>query len=61
MDIPGGPLPRGQCSGAAGAAAGAAGATVLLVTPGSTFTRVAPVLIGGASLVRALIADATVR
>ncbi len=30
---------------------GGAGATVLLVTPGSTFTVVVPVLIGGASLV----------
>jgi uncharacterized membrane protein YfcA len=30
---------------------GAAGATVLLVTPASTFTRVVPVLIAGASLV----------
>ena len=30
---------------------GAAGATVLLLTPASTFTAVVPVLIGGASLV----------
>jgi uncharacterized membrane protein YfcA len=30
---------------------GAAGAAVLLITPASTFTRVVPVLIGGASLV----------
>jgi uncharacterized membrane protein YfcA len=30
---------------------GAAGATVLLLTPASTFTKVVPVLIGGASLV----------
>jgi len=37
--------------GAITAAGGAAGATVLLVTPGSTFTVVVPVLIGGASLV----------
>ena len=37
--------------GAITAAGGAGGATVLLVTPGSTFTRVVPVLIGGASLV----------
>jgi uncharacterized membrane protein YfcA len=37
--------------GAITAAGGAVGATVLLVTPGSTFTRVVPVLIGGASLV----------
>ena len=33
------------------AAGGAAGATVLLLTPASTFTVVVPVLIGGASLV----------
>jgi hypothetical protein len=32
------------------AAGGAAGATVLLLTPASTFTAVVPVLIGGASL-----------
>ena len=37
--------------GAITALGGAAGATVLLVTPGSTFTVVVPVLIGGASLV----------
>jgi uncharacterized membrane protein YfcA len=37
--------------GATTALGGAAGATVLLVTPGSTFTVVVPVLIGGASLV----------
>ncbi len=37
--------------GAITALGGAAGATVLLVTPGSTFTVAVPVLIGGASLV----------
>jgi uncharacterized membrane protein YfcA len=37
--------------GAVTALGGAAGATVLLVTPASTFTHVVPVLIAGASLV----------